>query len=346
MKKKLAIVTTHPIQYYAPLFRELARSESIEIKVFYTKGEPEIVQFEPDFGTSIAWDIPLLEGYDFQFLENVGKKSVGFWSISNPRLIAEIENWDANSILVFGWSYQSHLNVMRHFKGKIPVLFRGDSTLLDEKWGLKTAIRRIFLKLIYRFVDKALYVGIENKKYFIKHGLRENQLVFAPHAIDNERFYDFDGEYARKAASWRLELGIFADDIVVLFVGKFYDKKNPKVLIGAFRSLNLLKVHLIFVGNGPLENQIKSESNSDSKIHFIDFQNQSKMPIVYKIGDIFCISSHSETWGLAVNEAMASGCAVLVSNKCGCASNLVENGQNGFVFEYNNERQLSMYISQ
>ena len=69
MKKKIAIISTHPIQYYAPLFNLLAKK--IEIKVFYTWGEESIKKFDPGFGKKVEWDIPLLEGYNFQFLKNL-----------------------------------------------------------------------------------------------------------------------------------------------------------------------------------------------------------------------------------------------------------------------------------
>ena len=79
-------------------------------------------------------------------------------------------------LMVIGWNFRSHLGSMRYFKGKIPVCFKGDSTLLDEKPGLKRKLRRIFLRWVYSKVDYALYVGKNNHDYFRIHGLRENQL--------------------------------------------------------------------------------------------------------------------------------------------------------------------------
>jgi len=343
MKKKLAIVTTHPIQYYAPLFRELAESEVIDLKVFYTKGKVTETQFEPDFGKIITWDIPLLEGYVYQYTKNKSNKKNGFWSIENPNLIAEIETWQAECVLVFGWSYLSHFKILNYFKGKIPVYFRGDSNLLDEKRGLKTFLRRYFLHWVYSKIDLAFYVGIENKKYYLKHGLKENQLAFAPHAIENNRFYDTSGSLKQKAEEWRTHLGIKDNDKAILFVGKFIVKKNPMLLLNSFKHLNVNNIHLIFVGNGILENELKSSSKTISNVHFIPFQNQSQMPVIYRLGDVFCLPSSGpgETWGLASNEAMACGKPIIVSDKCGCAADLVKEGENGYIFESGNEKQLT-----
>jgi glycosyltransferase involved in cell wall biosynthesis len=259
MNKKLAIITTHPVQYYAPLFKEMAKT--IKLKVFYTWGET-ITKFDPGFGKNIKWDIPLLEGYDYSWVRNTSKSpgSDHFKGIINPDLNSEIEQWGAEAILVFGWSYHSHLKAMRYFKGKIPVYFRGDSTLLDEKPGIKTLMRRVFLRWVYHYVDKTFYVGKANRKYFIKHGLDQKCLVYAPHAIDNDRFKSNEDDNSTKAMKIRTDLNIMPEDVVVLFSGKFESKKNPLLLLNAFIELGLKNMHLVFVGNGKLENELKEKA--------------------------------------------------------------------------------------
>ena len=96
-------------------------------------------------------------------------------------------------------------------------------------------------------------------------------------------------------------------------------------------------MHLILVGNGELETKIKHAINGNSNIHVLPFQNQSVMPAVYRLGDVFCLPSQGpgETWGLAVNEAMACGIPCIVSNKVGCSVDLI-NRETGWVFESNN----------
>ena len=147
--KRLAIVTSHPIQYNAPLFKLLTQRGNIKIKVFYTWGKQVMNnKFDPGFGKAIQWDIPILDGYEFSFVKNISPDpgSHHFKGIINPSLNNEIEGWKADAILVFGWSFQSHLKCIHYFSNKIPVLFRGDSTLLDEKRGIKQSLRRLLLK--------------------------------------------------------------------------------------------------------------------------------------------------------------------------------------------------------
>ena len=340
--KKLAIIVTHPIQYYAPLFKELANN--IDVKVFYTWGKESTKKFDPGFGKEIEWDVPLLEGYEFEFLKNTAKEpgSHHFWGVVNPEAINKIKEFKADAILVFGWAYSSHLKIMRHFKGKVKVWFRGDSTLLDQQKNWKNLIRNFLLSWVYTNVDKAFYVGAANKEYFKKYGLKKSQLIFAPHAIDNNRF---GSDRQKEAEKVRSELGIPECAVVVLFAGKLEPKKDPGLLLEAFAAINNKNAFLLFVGDGRLEKDLKAKSEMMNlqNVRFLPFQNQQQMPVIYQSCDIFCLPSlgPGETWGLAVNEAMAAGKAVIVSNKVGCSLNLVKNGVNGFVFKAGNLKEIT-----
>lgn len=343
-KVRLAIITTHPIQYYAPMFKLLA--ERCKLKVFYTWGEDSIKsKFDPGFGKAVKWDIPLLEGYDYEFLTNtsIHPGSHHFKGIINPQGIQRINAFQPNAILVYGWSNHSHLKILRYFKGKIPVWFRGDSTLIDKTLNWKTAFKNLFLRWIYSHVDKVFYVGSANKTYFQKYGVKSSQLVFAPHAIDIARFAE-DRQVEASALRKQLDLG--EADILILFAGKLELKKDPLLLLNAFTQLNLDYVHVLFVGDGALAEQLKSVSQgikNKKLVHFLPFQNQQIMPVIYQSCDLFCLPSRGpgETWGLAVNEAMAAGKAILVSDKVGCAADLVKYGQNGYVFKSEDSQDLS-----
>lgn len=349
--KKLAIISSHPIQYNAPLFALLAKEKDIDLMVFYTWGESSSsAKYDPDFGKVIAWDIPLLEGYNYTFLNNTSKDpgSHRFKGIINPKLNQEIESWGADIVWIWGWAFDSHLKALCYFKGKIEVWFRGDSTLLDEPIGfsIKKLARRIFLTWVYSHVDKVFYVGTHNKTYYKKHGLKETQLFYAPHAIDNNRFSDSNGEKMKKAREWRKKLGYQDDDIVLLFAGKFEPRKNPFFLIDLIKSLESDKVKLLIVGNGPLENNLRQDLYNRNCVKFLNFQNQSNMPILYRLSDFYILPSLSETWGLAINEALASGTKVIASSFCGGTIDLI-NKDNGMIFNPKSDlMEVCKYINQ
>jgi glycosyltransferase involved in cell wall biosynthesis len=333
--KKLAIITTHPIQYNAPWFKLLSENGKVALKVFYTWSQlANGKKFDPGFGKQVQWDIPLLEGYAHVFVNNTSKAPGSHHrrGIINPTLNKEVEDWGADAILVFGWNFVSHWKCIRYFNKKIPVLFRGDSTLLRKQPLHIRFARALLLKWVYSFIDAAFYVGHENKKYFLSCGLKEHQLVFAPHAIDNERFADSNNSFTEKAMAWRSKLSISPDTLTVLYAGKLEAIKSPALIISFAKRFSSLPVHFIIAGNGPMESVLKESAAGLANITFIDFQNQQMMPVLYRLADFFMLCSESETWGLSINEAMACGKAIIARNTCGCVADLVREGQNGYVF--------------
>jgi len=342
--KKLAIITTHPIQYYAPVFKLMA--QHVDLCVFYTWGEQSMVKNDPGFGKTITWDINLLDGYKYVWLKNTSADpgSHHFKGIINPNITKQIEAWHADAVLVFGWAYHSHLKALRFFKKKIPVYFRGDSTLLDEKPGIKGALKWLLLNWVYKHINVAFYTGLSNKAYFKKYGVKEKQLVFAPHAVDNQRFAI---SRISEVNMLRESLKIKPNEILILFAGKFEAKKDPLLLLNAFLQLNTPNCHLLFVGNGNMEIELKNAAATSNNIHFMEFQNQLYMPVVYQACTLFCLPScgPGESWGLAVNEAMACGKAILVSDKVGCAADLVQPGHNGYVFKNGDLKDLISYLT-
>ena len=223
--------------------------------------------------------------------------------------------------------------------------FRGDSTLLNESFGVRKFLRRRALKYVYRCVDLALAVGTNNRNYFIKHGLGSNQITHVPHAIDNERFGDRTHEDI--ATVRRAELGFSDRDVVLLFAGKLEEKKAPTDLAQAFliAARTRPELKLLFVGSGPLESNIRSIIGDNCHVRFLPFQNQTQMPVAYRIGDITCLPSiYNETWGLCLNESMACRRPIMASDRVGAAADLVCR-ESGYSFRAGDIKQLSQVIS-
>ncbi len=318
----------------------MSEESSLDLMVYYTWGiGSKGPKYDPDFHRVIDWDIPLLNGYKYMFCENIAKKpgSNHFFGIITPNLVQDITNWEPDVVWVWGWSFYSHLKVLRNFKGKKSIWFRGDSTLLDEAETLSIykIARRLFLTWVYRHVDKVFYVGTHNKNYYTAHGLKPFQMVYGPHAIENERFAEEKDEYQTQLGILRRKLNIEDTDTVFLFAGKLESKKNPFFILQLAKLLIGNQYKFIIVGNGVLENQLKKASFGDSRVSYVDFQNQSVMPILYRLASYFVLPSvgPGETWGLSINEALASGTPVIVSDKCGGAIDLI-NSSNGYVLNF------------
>lgn len=348
-QRKLAIVVSHPIQYYAPVFRALARSKMIDLRVFYTWSQAADARlFDVGFGTMLTWDIPLTEGYAYQFVSNVAARPGPdrFDGFKNPTLAAEIEAWGADAMLVYGWCHHSHLQALRYFKGRIPVLFRGDSTLLDRRTWWRSTLRRGFLGWVYRHVDVAIAVGTNSAEYFAWCGIPRSRIVIAPHSVDTLRFGENSAAHQALADDWRMSLGIKPKAIVFLFAGKFQHKKAPGLLLDAFDLLPQGPQELVYLGSGELEAELKARAGARSDVHFLPFQNQSVMPTVYRLADVFVLPSRGpgETWGLALNEAMASGRAIVASSRVGGAADLIQHGENGWMFASDDKVALASIL--
>jgi glycosyltransferase involved in cell wall biosynthesis len=329
----------------------LAKYSSYSIKVFYTLGTNTNSIIDNGFGTIENWKIDLLSGYDYEFIENISSypSSLKYNGIINPSLIKKIEEYTPDSIVVYGWKHHSHLSVLNYFHGKIPMVFRGDSTTLDDSSGflLRSYFRYIFLKWIYRKVDYVLSPGSASDQYFLKSGLKQNQIIRAEHAVDNEHFMNMTKIEEEQLYKLTSSLFIKPNEIIFLFAGKFIDKKNPFLLIEAFVELKKQKdnVRLLLVGNGILEKKIKEmiillPLGIASSITLFPFQDQHQIKLLYRVANVFVLPSVSETWGLSVNEALASGTPVIVSDKCGSSKDLVKNDINGLVFKSGDSQDL------
>lgn len=349
--QKLAIISSHPIQYYAPWYKYLANLGNIKIKVFYLWDFGIKKTIDVNFQQAIQWDIPLLDGYDYEFVANVSKNpgTHHFWGLQNPSLMAQVAAYNPDVVLLMVYNYASIYHFLVTWnRDKIPLMFRGDSHRLIDNKGIKSWTRRKFISLIYHHFAACLYVGKANYDYFRYHGVSENKLFFSPHSVDNQRFIAQAATAKLQAEVWKQELGIPQKHAVIVFVGKFELKKRPLDLLDAFLQAGLTDVSLLFVGAGNLEKNLKQKAVGNPNIYFAPFQNQSLIPRAYAVADLLVLPSYGggETWGLVVNEAMCLGLPIIVSSHVGCAQDLVHPYDNGLVFEAGNVSALAKSLSE
>jgi glycosyltransferase involved in cell wall biosynthesis len=330
LRRRIAFVVSHPIQYLVPLYQKLAGRDDTEIKVFFTWHAGERAVDDPGFGRPIEWDIPLTEGYAFEQVANVASDpgTYKFLGLRNPTLLDRVMSWRPDVVHINGWAWLSHLQLLFALKKRrVPTLFFGDSHLLDgnaggPRWWIKSAV----LRRVYSWPTACLYAGSANRAYFEIFGVPPQRLYLCPHAIDAGRFAAPAAPLEEEAARWRSELGIAAGRKVLLYAGKFEPKKRPTELMRAFARLPDPSLVLVMVGSGELQPEIDAIAAADpARFRVLPFQNQSRMPIVYRLGDIFVLpSGFGESWGLAVNEALACGRPVMVSDRVACAADVVD----------------------
>ena len=329
-RKRIAIVVSHPIQYFAPLYRRLAARADVEIKVFFTWHAGDAPIEDRGFRQAVAWDIPLTDGYAFELVRNVAAEpgTHRFLGLRNPHLVEQVTSWQPDVVHITGWAWFSHLRLLHalHRRG-IRTLFFGDSHLLDgntagPRWWLKAAV----LRQVYSWPNGILAPGSANRAYCKRFGVPPEKLYRCPHSIDVGRFASEQADFEGEAARWRSELQIAPDRRVLLYAGKFEPKKRPVELMRAVSRLADAAVMLVLVGGGALQGEIDALATAEPfRFRVLPFQNQSRMPIVYRLGDVFVLpSGYGESWGLAVNEALACGTPVIVSDRVGCAADVVQ----------------------
>lgn len=334
--RRLAIVLSHPVQYYSPWFRWLRSHTPLEFRVFYLWAFGVTTQRDPQFGTAFQWDVDLLAGYDSEFVPNVARDpgTHHFNGLDNPALTARLAAWEPEALLLFGYNWRSHQRAIWWARRRgVPLLFRGDSHVLGAtrlSW-----LRRSLLRFLYRQFAAITYVGAANRDYFRTLGVPDSRLFFAPHSVNAEHFNPADPATRAAADELRARLGL-AGRRVVLFAGKFSAAKQPLALLEAFLAAATPADALVFVGDGAEKPRLTAlaETRPDAHVRFLPFANQSEMPARYLLADIFALPSRSqyETWGLAVNEAMHLGVPCLVSDLVGCQRDLVAPGETGWVF--------------
>lgn len=346
-RPRLAVVVSHPIQYYAPWFRHLAASSSLELKVYYLSDQGVSARPDAQFGTSFAWDTDLLSGYAHEFIENRAKQPDvnRFSGLQNPGLRSALSTFAPHAILLYGYAFRTHLELL--LRPPAPILFRGDSHLLGASATSPLAsprplLRRLALRLVFSRPAAFLPVGKANTAYFRHHGVPPEKLFSAPHAVDADHFAA-TSERLAAAATQRSALGIAAEAPVVLFAGKFIPKKRPDLLLSAFLRAAVPGTHLVLAGDGELAPALRACSAGRTDVHYLPFANQSAMPARYLLGDVFALPSEGrhETWGLAVNEAMHLSRPALVSDHVGCHPDLVLPGQTGWLFPAGDEAALT-----
>ena len=358
-KYRLAALTSHPIQYQGPLFKKIAEHPQIHFSVYFCweaarKGEA----FDAEFGKKIQWDIPILQGYTHIFLKNWSPKpSSEFWGQINFGIMRELIGNKYDAVLIFGWnSFTNWLAFLMCFLTRTPILLRGENPLNQEsdKNKLKIIAKKIILGGLFKIVSAFLYIGEENKKFYEYYGVPERKLIFCPYAVDNERFMRSNREYtnSKRIYEFRKNLGISKSDVVILFVGKLIEKKQPMDLLQAYEVLTKsyklkAKSSLVFVGDGALRGEMEKyvKNHNLPNVHFLGFQNQTEISKFYAISDVLVLPSGAgETWGLAVNEAMCFGLVPVVSDLVGCAPDLVQHGENGFIFPLGDSDALASYL--
>lgn len=352
--KKVAIITTHPIQYQAPLWRRLAQYPDIEVHVFFGSDFSLRGYRDKGFGVTFSWDTPLDEGYRSTFLScdptiNDTATLPLDWLALQRHLLA----FAPDCVMIQGYSpmgfYLKALLLARWLR--LPVFIRSEATdaALSRHVARKLA-RHLSLRLLYSQIHLFLAIGQHASCHYRRKGIPPEKIIWSPYCIDSDWLEQQVQTWLPRRESVRRELGFTPEQTVFLFCGKLIAEKAPLIIAEAFQHLrnhDSPRPGLIIVGDGALRPSFAEALQATPEIatFWAGFQNQSQLGQFYCAADCLILPSQGETWGLVVNEALQYGMPAIVSDRVGCHPDLIVEGQTGFVFPKGNAAALAACMS-
>ena len=349
---RLAIVTTHPIQYHSAWFRALAAHPHIDLHVFFCHQATPKEQAAAGFGVEFDWDISLLEGYLHRFLKNEAAQPTlnEFSGLDTPEIRSLIEEEKFDAVVINGWHYKSAWQTMRAcWKTKTPVMMRSDSNLHTDRSSVKRAGKWPLYRWFIPKLDACLAVGKWSRDYFLHYGAAPERTYIVPHAVDSEFFLAESMKLLPERQDLRGRWGIRDGSTVFLFAGKFIEKKRPLDFVKAIGAAAQSDATIcgLMVGDGPLRSACEELTTIENfPIMFAGFLNQSEIPRAYVAADALILPSDGgETWGLVVNEAMACSLPCFVTDRVGCGPDLIVQDITGAVFPMGQTSKLAELIT-
>jgi glycosyltransferase involved in cell wall biosynthesis len=353
MKRKLAIIVSHPIQHFAALYRALASVADIDLCVFYASRIGLSEYFDKEMNVQISWQTDLLSGYNNIFLENADNiKSVSFESINSTDLSEQLDIFDPDVIMTYGY-YQ--INALRAMwwarRRRRRIIMISDSELLSTRSSIRSRLKDLIVPLLFRYVDAFLSVGDCNEKYYQHYGVKIESIFRSPFTIDEPTFEKAFASREASRASLRSELNLDAHALVALFVGKLSTRKRPFDLVAAVKELHDQgepSVHAVFVGDGPLLKELREQAEKiGAPAHFLGFINVDRLPYYYAGADLLAHPSEADPHPLVCSEAACVGLPMVLSDRVGALgpSDIARAGENAVVFPCGDTTALARSIA-
>jgi glycosyltransferase involved in cell wall biosynthesis len=331
---RVTFVMTHPIQYFAPTFKELEKDPDWNIVVLFDSLLGVDAQIQPGFNRAVTWNTPILSEYEWSHAGH--RRDVGIVGklAARARLATMVKRTRPDVVVVAGYTnITSWTGLFAARMSRVPVAIISDSFgARFHREGIRGRLARRLSRWAYRRFDGVL--ALSSRSYIHVNGLVSGSGTTAVervrHAVDVSHFAG--NQVHPKRRERRLRVG---------YAGKLVQWKRVELLLRAVVDND---VEVQIAGSGPLEADLRSLAaslNLSDRITFLGFVNQSEMPKFYEAIDVLVLPSDRETFGIVVLEAMSAGVVPIVSSACGCANDVVVHNVTGLVFEAGSVEGLS-----
>ena len=334
---RVLTIASHPVPYAAPVFRRLAQHPQLDFHVAYCSLRGAEAGLDSEFGRSVQWDVPLLNGYDWVHVPNRGSGEDSFFGLYNPGLWRLIRAGHFEAVMLhtgyvrasFWIAYLAARSCGAAF------LFGTDAATLEPRDGKrwKRIVKRIVWPLLFRLADQVCSPSSASVELMRSLGIPGERISLTHFVVDNDWWTAQAAAVDRAVV--RAPWGVTERELVVLFCAKLQPWKRPLDLLRAFARAGVPDAMLVYAGEGPLRAQLETEAAAlciRDRVRFLGFVNQSQLPPVYAASDVMVLPSSYEPFAVVVNEAMLCGCPVVASDRVGAARDLVIPNHNGLVY--------------
>ena len=349
---RVAVLSELPTPYRWPLHRKVAAEPGLDVTVlFYARTEAD-----RDWGLDVEADAardgrPRVEFLRGRALAVRGRRSLFFhW---NPSVWRRLREGRFEVVVVPGWSMPTSLLAALACRlRRVPyVLFSETHALRRRPWWLR-AVKRIALRPLVGGASAWLATGSLSEAYLRAHGAREGRVFRFANTPDVAALREAVLRERPRRGEVRAELGVPPEGVLVLFVGRLIAAKGPGTLVAAQalleRDLGDRAPWLVLAGEGPEEAALRAAASREGlrRVRFAGSRRPAELPALYAAADAFALPSTHEPWGVVVNEAMAAGLPVVLSDRVGAAADLLVDGVNGRLVPAADPRALAQALTE
>jgi glycosyltransferase involved in cell wall biosynthesis len=346
---RVLAVGSHPVQYMAPLLRRMAQDPRLDLSVAYCSLKGAQSAHDPDFNTTVQWDVPLLEGYSWQEMPNCGDGSASFWGFNNPGLGKVIREGQFDAVLC----YLSYLcasfwrSYVASRRSGAVFIFGTDASSLRPRsgGGWKPKVKQALWPRLFSLADQVITPSSAGRDLMLSLGIPQQRITLTPYSVDNKWWTAQSQKVNREQV--RTSWGAGPDTCVILFCAKLQPWKRPLDLLRAFAQANLSDALLVFAGEGGQHSELETEASAlgiANRLRLLGFMNQSQLPAVYTSADVMVLPSEYEPFAVVVNEASCCGCPSVVSDRVGAAWDLIAPVELRLIFPCGNVSALAALL--
>lgn len=337
MKKyKIALIHNIISPYRVPLFVGLSSHPLIELSVFFCA----------DTHKMRKWDVIKSESYNYEVLSGFTLELSNIIYHINPSIISKLIKGKYDAVIISGNpDFTTHISFVVSKLFKIPTIWWSEG-IESSQSKLGKMINPV-TKYIVKNVDAVVVPGSLSRDFHIKLGATPEKVFVAPNVVDNEFYIEYSSKYKQNKDELKESLNLKPKKII-LFVGRIVELKGIEYLINAYSKIKneYDDVGLVLVGDGNIRKNLERHctENDIKDVYFTGWLADDKITY-YSVADIFVLPTLKDVWGLVVNEAMCCGLPVISTTAAGSSFDMIKNGENGYVVDPANEKQLYAAIT-